>query len=445
MSGKDSIATTVTGSGSDLRPLQGAVAVPTLTLVYGPAPARWGERVRPGSRPLPLDRVSAVFPGGPLADPDVSRVHAQVAPVPGGFAIVDLGSKNGTFVNDIRVGTTPRLLADRDVVRIGDSLLLFHTTLEPAPVDGEVPEFLGRGDGARNVRGVLARAAARPVTVLLLGESGAGKEVAARALASLGRPGRPFVAFNAAAVPSTLADSMLFGHLKGAFTDAREARPGVFRAADGGTLFLDEIGELPPETQVKLLRVLEERAVVPLGATHAVPVDVRIVAATNRDLLAGVREGQFRGDLYARLAGIVVPLAPLRDRLEDVPLLASHFAGGRRFATHAMAGMMRHSWPFNVRELKAAVDQSLAEWDGRGGIDLPPSLVERMARHGRVLGPEVAAPPPSERQALDADAIRQVLERHAGNMARAAQSVGKDRGQFYRLVKRLGLDPDSFR
>lgn len=440
-------AATVTGSGNGLAPLPAAIAVPTLTVVFGPARDRWGERIRPKSRAMPLDRVSGVFPGGPLDDREVSRVHARIVPVPADrVGIEDLGSKNGTFVNGVRVGSATHLLEEGDVVRIGDTLLLFHMTLEPAPPDGDIPGFWGTSDGARAARGVLARVAPRGATVLLQGESGTGKEVAARAVASVGRPGKAFVAFNAAAVPATLVDSMLFGHLKGAFTDAREPRPGVFRAADGGTLFLDEIGELAPETQVKLLRVLEERAVVPLGASRAIPIDVRVVAATNRDLLALVRDGRFRGDLYARLAGVVVSLPPLRERVQDIPELATRLADGKAFSVAAMLRLLRHPWPFNVRELRSAVEQALSEWDGRHAIDLPEALLARMARHERVLEPiRDGEPPPSARQTLDAEAVRQALERHGGNMARTAQELGKDRGQFYRLVKRLGLDPDRFR
>ena len=443
----ENTATTVTGSGNGLQPLPAAIAVPTLTVVYGPSRDRWGERIRPGSRAIPLDRVSSVFPGGPLDDREVSRVHARLVPAPGGrVGVEDLGSKNGTFVNGARIGGATHLLDPGDIVRIGDTLLLYHATLEPSPPDGDIPGFWGTSDGARAVRGVLARVAQRGATVLLQGESGTGKEVAASAVATAGRPGKAFVPFNAAAVPATLVDSMLFGHLKGAFTDAREPRPGVFRAADGGTLFLDEIGELAPETQVKLLRVLEERAVVPLGSSRAVPVDVRVVAATNRDLLAMVRDGQFRGDLYARLAGVVVSLPPLRERAQDIPELATRFADGKVFSVAAMVRLLRHSWPFNVRELKSAVEQSLSEWDGRHPIDLPDALLARMARHDRVLDPvRDGDPPPSARQALDAEAVREALERHRGNMARSAQELGKDRGQFYRLVKRLGLDPDRFR
>lgn len=228
--------------------------------------------------------------------------------------------------------------------------------------------LLGHSDAARALRLALVRAARSAANVLLLGESGTGKEVAARALATLGRPGRPFLAFIAAAVPPALVDSTLFGHVRGAFTDAREPRPGLFRAADHGTLFLDEVSDLAPEVQARLLRVVEERRVIPVGGAAAVPVDVRLVAATNRDLASEIAAGRFRGDLYARLAGLTVRLAPLRERREDIPLLARTFAvaagwSGRPqvFSALAMTRLIRHPWPFNVRELRALVEQAVLE------------------------------------------------------------------------------------
>lgn len=442
--------TTRTGSGLADLPDHGVFRVPTLTLVFGPDPSRWGERMVPGASAFPLNRVHPVFPGGPLADPEVSRAHAEVRPAEdGGLLVRDLGSKNGTYVGLDRVNREGRRLVPGDVVRIGDTLVLYHETLAPPPGDHPIEGLLGHSDAARSLRATLARAARSHANVLLLGESGTGKEVAARAIGSLGRPGRPFLAFNAAAVPPALLDSTLFGHVRGAFTDAREPRPGLFRAADRGTLFLDEVADLAPETQARLLRVVEDRRVLPVGGTSPVAVDVRLVAATNRDLASEVAAGRFRGDLYARLAGLVIRLAPLRERREDIPLLARAFAVGagwagppQVFTASAMTRLMRHPWPFNVRELKTLVEQALAEGRHRGGaLHLGPLLLERLDEHARLFGPDRAPPPGS----LDRAAVTAALAGARGNMTLAARMLGKDRGQFYRIVKRLGLDLERFR
>jgi len=345
------------------------------------------------------------------------------------------------------------------VIRLGDTLLLFHDALVPPPADHPIDGLLGTSDAARALRFATARAARSHASVLILGESGAGKELVARALGAIGRPARPFVAFNAAAVPPALVDSTLFGHVRGAFTDAREARPGLFRSASGGTLFLDEIGDLAPETQVRLLRVIEERAVVPVGGVDPCPVDCRLVAATHRDLAALVADGRFRGDLYARIEGVVVRVPPLRDRREDVPLLAFAFApfqpAGPAFTASAMTRLMLHPWPFNVRELRSVVEQAFADRTRAGPLDLPPSVLARLEEHARLFGPEprgqtrlpAAAAPPIDHPvaSLDRAAVEAALARARGNMTEAASSLGKDRAQFYRIVGRLGLDPEAFR
>ena len=216
-------------------------------------------------------------------------------------------------------------------------------------------------------------------TVLLLADSGCGKEVAARALHALGRPDGPFVAVNCSAIPEGLAESQFFGQVAGAFTGAT-ARPGWFRAAHGGTLFLDEIGDLPAPIQPKLLRVLEERAVIPVGATAPIPVDVRVVAATHRDLVADLARVHLRGDLYARLAQLVIRLRPLRERREDVLALLAHALGAPPAITPRLAeALLRYAWPFNVRELRAVAQELQLRGAGAAGpLDLP-LVAERLA------------------------------------------------------------------
>jgi transcriptional regulator with GAF, ATPase, and Fis domain len=253
-------------------------------------------------------------------------------------------------------------------------------------------------------------------------------------------------------MPAALVEAALFGHERGAFTDARQARHGMFRSANGGTLFLDEVGDLSPDTQVKLLRVLEEGRVQPIGATAPIPVDVRVVSATNRDLLAEVAEGRFRSDLYARLSWVVVRIPPLRERVEDVAPLAQALAGGRAFTMPAMRALLAHPWPFNVRELRAVVHQMGLE-SGAGCLELGPQVAARLAEHRRLFEGTLpshphAGVPEAERPApgsLDREAIEGALARHGGNMTRAAEELGRDRSHLYRMLRRLGIDPEVFR
>lgn len=288
-------------------------------------------------------------------DRRASRRHVKVvvgAPAAGRrpVQVIDEGSKNGTFVNGQRVSTAP--LQDGDVLRIGDSFLILRHE-PPKQEDAPIAALVGVSTGARALRAALFKAAPHPVTVLLLGESGSGKEVAARALHEhSGRPG-PFVAVNCGAIAEGLAESLLFGHAAGAFTGARAAQDGLVRASHGGTLFLDAIGELPATLQPKLLRVLEDRVVVPVGGVAGVACDLRMIAATNRDLEAEVQARRFRGDLYARLAEVKVSLPPLRDRREDIlPLLMLALARPEaRLAPDLVEALLLHPWPYNVREV----------------------------------------------------------------------------------------------
>lgn len=455
--------TTLTGAVSEAAGAPVARDVATLTLVFGPCPQRWGERVHPGATPFPLNRVAGVFPGGPLGMPDVSRVHAELFRNPAGvFILRDLGSKNGTFVNGRPVGGDGSPLAEGDVIRLGETLFLFGTTPVPLPADLAIDGLLGTSPSACTLRSTLGRFAAEAGTVLVRGESGTGKELAARAIATIGRPGRPYLACNAAALPPTLVDATLFGHVRGAFTDAREPRPGLFVSANSGTLFLDEIGDLPPETQVRLLRVLEERVVVPVGAVEPRPIDVRVVVATHKDLPREVAAGRFRADLYARLAQLIIQVPPLRDRIEDVPCIAAaalRELGGTsaRIPAEAMARLLRHAWPLNVRELRAVIGQMHAERTPDGTLNVGPAIEERLAESTRIVAnvhsaddspppappsPVSAATPARPRDRAEVEAL---LARHRGNMSRAAAELLMDRGQFYRLVKRFGIDPAACR
>src|SRR5690606_1038834 len=225
---------------------------------------------------------------------------------------------------------------------------------------------LGTSASIAEVRERITRAAGTEATVLILGESGTGKEVAARNLHELSaRHDKPFIAINCGALPADLLESELFGHVRGAFTGAIREKEGLFAAADGGTLFLDEVGDAPAEVQVKLLRVLQERRFIPVGATEAKATDVRIVAATNRDLAQGVSDGTFREDLYYRLHVVPLKMPPLRERLEDIPILADvflsranaqHQLGRPKLSDSATKFLLSHDWPGNVRELANVIE-----------------------------------------------------------------------------------------
>lgn len=422
------------GFGEDVR------TVLTLCLVYTPDLRRIGEQVVPGKRSLPLNRSSSVFSGGPLTDPEISRLHARIVGKGSkGFLVSDEGSKNGTFVNGQPVSKEGSFLEAGDVLRVGDSLLMALEKEFPEPTDADLTGIGGMSDGIRKLRHSVSRYASINAPVLILGETGTGKELVAKSLAQVGRPEGSFLPFNVGTLSPTMVDSTLFGHVRGAFTDARDSRPGLFRAADKGTLFLDEIGELSSDTQVRLLRVLEEGKVVPLGATKSVSVDVRVVAATNRDLVQEVSEKRFRADLYARLAHLTLKVPALRDRQEDISRLALLFSGGRPFQTSLMELFLAHSWPFNVRELKAAVEQAQADSSGKGPVALTRTVSERLEEHERAFRKEQTD------DRLDHDVLESTLQKHHGNVSRVARELGKDRAQVYRTAKRLGLDPEQFR
>jgi len=305
----------------------------------------------------------------------------------------------------------------------------FRTTVKP------FGRLLGLSPALDAVRVQLERAAQSDVPVLILGESGTGKEVAARALhAASPRARGPFVAVNLAALPATLIEDELFGHEAGAFTGAQAPRTGRFRRADGGTLFLDEVGDIPAPVQVKLLRALEEQSIEPLGSEQAQTVDVRVVAATHRDLRELVAKQQFRADLLFRLAVVPVTIPPLRERLEDVELLASHFAEReaqgstpRQLSEAAVARLRAHPWPGNVRELENAVMRArvLATGERLEAEDFSFLGEGRPARAREIaaLALRYGLTVPEVEQALFEEAIRL----SHGNEAEAARRLGVSR------------------
>jgi len=283
-------------------------------------------------------------------------------------------------------------------------------------------------------------------TVLLTGETGTGKDLAARAIHHASdRAPRPFMVVTCSAVPESLLESEFFGHERGAFTDARQQRKGLFELADGGTVYLDEIGEMTPPLQAKLLRFLEEKAFKRVGGARDVSVDVRVVAATNRDLEAAVREGRFREDLFYRLNVLPVRLPPLRERRGDLPLLVGHFldAFNREFGRQlrgveprALARLEAHGWPGNVRELRDVLERAvlLGEGETLGTADLPPLGRERPGEGALRLPPGGV-----DFASLERGLVAEALERSDGSPTRAAALLGMSRDQIRYRIEKFGL------
>ncbi|PYM06995.1 MAG: nitrogen regulation protein NR(I) [Candidatus Rokuibacteriota bacterium] len=362
------------------------------------------------------------------------------------------------------------LLAERALAvrRLAQEVAQLKTGLQ------EVWEFgalIGRHSRMQEIYKAIGRIAASDVTVLLRGESGTGKELVARAIHHYSRrAGRPFVAVSCAAIPATLLESELFGHERGAFTDAKERKLGKFELAHGGTMFLDEVGDMPPELQTKLLRALQERSFERVGGQEPIRVDVRILAATNRELEALIKEGKFRDDLYYRLNVVELPLPPLRERRRDIPLLVDHFLakyaddlGVRIVAPEALDRLVGYEWPGNVRELENVIQRAMVM--ATGGVILPEHLPIGAVSAAASVAVDATLEDIIERRLLDcvrglrehANAnlydlmvglvekplFRAVLRETGGNQVRAAQLLGINRNTLRKKLKEHGIDPDA--
>ena len=381
------------------------------------------------------------------SDARLSRQHATFV-VHGDRLHLENHSAHGSFVNGFRIDKTTEL-REGDVVRFGDTFAVLRHVAE-APRDAPVASILGRAPAMAHLRSLIGVVGPARASVLLLGETGAGKDVAARALHERsGRKG-PFIAVNCAAIPENLAESQLFGHSAGSFTGAHKDHTGFFREAQGGTLFLDEVGELPLALQPKLLRALDERSVLAVGASTGTPVDVRLVAATNREIAREVESGAFRGDLFARLAEITISLPPLRARIEDVLLLLERelpgLATGDVQISPALVGaLLLHAWPFNVRELMKIATELSVKAQGRMLLDV--DLLE-----GRILGPAGPASPPPPPSSLKEELpaptkgeLEMLLLAHKGKISHVARATGRSRTQVYRWLEDNGLEVARFR
>jgi DNA-binding NtrC family response regulator len=382
-----------------------------------------------------------------LTDPTVSRHHLTITATAGGFQLRDLSSTNGTFLAGYRVELG--YIDSGALIQAGETTVRFDALEErvsqPLSERESYGDVLGQSAAMRRVFAMLERIAASDTTVLLDGETGTGKGALAEAIhRQSARASGPFVVVDCGAIPPNLIESELFGHERGAFTGAEEMRIGAFGAADGGTLFLDEVGELGPDLQPKLLRALESRQIRRIGSVTPVPVDVRVIAATNRDLRQEVNAGTFRTDLFYRLNVMRVTVPPLRERRDDIPLLAAHFY--RRLTQNPEAAppadlitsLLRQQWPGNVRELRSAVERAV------------------------LLGQAAAAPAPGQapseswpdldftisfRESKEGALavwtrvyVRELVDRYGGNLSRAARAVSMDRNHLRDLLHKYAMN-----
>jgi DNA-binding NtrC family response regulator len=396
-------------------------------------------------RPMTLGRDPACEV--PLAsDHAASRQHARLAPSTGGEVVIeDLDSKNGTFVDGAPVERVE--LATGSVVRVGDTIGCLVTTGEEWQAGSSEGPLCG-GVSLAGVRRLIGLVGPSEMPVLVTGATGTGKEVVARLLHQASRRPGPFIPVNCAALPEALVESELFGHARGAFTGAGQARRGLFAAAAGGTLFFDEVGELPLPAQAKLLRVLEDRMVRAVGAEIAQPVDVRILSATNRELTAAVEAGQFRADLLGRLAMVEVRTPLLSERREDIPPLCAHLLARAGHAAtpispDALEALLLHDWPRNIRELEAVLRGAVLAGPTEIGFHQLPEPIRGNVLRRRSAGAarrSARAAPKHGRQEL-----MEALTSSSGNVRRASRALGISRGHAYRLLDRWSIDLGSFR
>ena len=394
----------------------------------------------------------------------MSSSHARLSKVFGRWMIEDAGSKNGTVLNGALEKRA--VLSDGDLVELGHTFFLYRDavpTEDGDPADTDASELSAPAPGLATLLLPFSRAftaltqvAASPVSSVLCGESGTGKEVIARAIHQLSRRSGAFVAVNCGALPETLVETELFGYKKGAFSGAAEDRPGLIRAADRGTLFLDEIGDLPASSQAAFLRVLQEKEVLPVGATRPVPVDFRLVAATHRVLDHLVARGEFRADLYARISGFTVELPPLRERREDLGLLVGTLlqrhlperAESVAFTSEAARALFRYPWPLNVRELEKALSTAVV-LAGENPVEpshLPTAVAAALKGAPTAIGADMEESGPlSEEDAKRKEELLALLREHGGNISAVARVMGKARMQIQRWIKRYGIDTASLK
>jgi len=415
-------------------------------------------------RELMIDRDVFTIGSGPnndlvIHDSTVSRQHCEIEMSPDGYRIRDLGSTNGTLVQGVRV--TEAFLGQGTEFQLGETRVIFcplQETMEYALSEEETfGSVIGRSVAMRRVFYQAQTYAPTDSTVLIEGETGTGKEILAEEIhRHSNRRDRPFIVIDCASLAKEIIESELFGHEKGAFTGATVTRTGAFEHADGGTVFLDEIGDLVPELQPKLLRVLEKREIKRLGSNERRSIDVRIVCATNHRLRAEVNAGRFREDLYFRLSVAHIEIPPLRKRKEDLPLLVEKFLtdfGGEEVLLQVedfdktMQAFRNHEWPGNVRELRNLVE--IACHSGRRPIDLAVFLYPgrvRTEEEDRTRVDYRADRPFKEAKneliaEFEQQYLRDLLRAHNGNVSKAAREAGIERAYLQRLIRKHGIQP----
>ncbi len=374
-----------------------------------------------------------------LADRTVSCRHCELRADDQGVVVVDLGSKNGLFVGGARVPQA-RLEATNASFVIGRSTVTLSPALgAPVKAASALPGIVGSSEPMRRIAEEVRRHAGTRAPILIQGESGTGKDLVARAIHILGRPTGPYVPLNVGAIAESLADSELFGHRRGAFTGAVAHRQGAFEQAHHGTLFLDEVAELSAGVQVRLLRVVEDGSVRPLGAQTSTNVDVRIVSASWAALTERVEDGRFRGDLYHRLSTVTLRLPPLRERRSDIPALASMLLarlapelGHKQLSSDALAVLVAHPWPGNVRELSGVLYRAAALASG----------AQIQAQHLALSVREVGPRRVRDIGRFDPQAL---LASHAGNVSAAARAARIPRTTFRALLIKRELEESARR
>ncbi len=386
-----------------------------------------------------------------VADPEVSAVHCELRAVNEGVLVRDLGSTNGTFVGGLRV--REGVITTRSEILVGQTRIVVEPTTDKQRVDvgfaDRFGELVGSSPKMRRVFGVLEKVAKTPLSILILGETGTGKEVVARSvhLASERREG-PFVVVDCGSIPATLAESLLFGHEKGSFTGATERKKGALAEAHGGTLFLDELGELPIDIQPKLLRALAERQVKRVGGSAFEPIDVRVLAATRRDLAAEMNAGRFRSDLFFRIAQVRVELPSLRERLDDLAMLVDEVCkrSGRPDASGVVIDWIErrlgsYDWPGNVRELVNVVQVAATLADTPEAID----DVLTLARDAGDNGPQrpQTAFAEAKRGAISSferEYFTQLSRGAKGNVSEMARQSGMERHHVRAYLRKYGIE-----
>jgi DNA-binding NtrC family response regulator len=405
-----------------------------------------------------------------VSDDTVSRYHCRIVQEETSYLLVDLGSTNGTFINRVRIKEA--YLKPGCTIGLGNTEVKFHAADEKVEIVPSRKERLGRMVGRhvkmRELYTVLEKIAPTATTVVIEGETGTGKEVVAQTIHELSpRASGPIMVFDCGAVPDNLIESELFGHEKGSFTGAIMTRQGLFEMAHGGTLFLDELGELPLDLQPKLLRALEQREIRRVGSNKPIKVDVRIIAATNRNLEDEVRGGRFRQDLFYRLSVVRVFLPPLRERADDLPILIKHFLGEAPYnrkadgsqkvtgvARAAMDLLTAYKWPGNVRELVNTIERavSFAEGELIEPRDLPETVRGEESAPRRVGSGPIQFVPGADSDSTFKDAkerwvstferdyILTLLKKNKGNISHAAREADIDRKYFRKLMKKYGIE-----